>query len=576
MTPGTSAGSDGPAGGVAGGPAGVGGPATPGSADAPGGAAGVPVEATPAPVEATFPPVDVTSAPAEASVWDTPVTTRVQPAVPDTAAAPVGTAPASAYSGHSATFGHSGVAYPSGHSGAVYPPGPGGAVYPPGPGGAVYPPAPSAPPQTPDPAALRARPAAPGPMPASGPMPAAGPPPPASGPMPAAAPTPQPVPEPAPTPASQATPAAHVASASHATPAAHIASASYAPQAPHPTPPPSTAAVPSARVHTPTPVRRSGPTPVSVPLMPPELDALRSKPRHGESVAQRAGRAVRRAIASSPAAETASVTQTAYAIQQPVTTGRQISVSSIRGGAGKSTVAALLALTYAHYRADPVLAIEADPALGTLPHRLGAREVRWSGTDLAQIVDPSMLITDLTGYLIPFPRWRLAAARQPGRHRDAAGHRHLPGGDDLTAPVLRDHRRGLRDAARRGGAYRAGDDTGAGAGSPATPEGVAATRSVLDWVGGLHPGMLPTTVVVLSHVSPDSGLELRKATEHLGIGGATVLPLPYDRHLAAGGAIRTELLGERTLQAAARIAAEAMNRAVSRGPGRQRTGGAPR
>lgn len=582
MTPGTSAGSDGPAGGVAGGPAGgpVGGSATPGSADAPVGAAGVPAEATPAPVEATLPPVDVTSAPAEASVWDTPVTTRVQPAVPDTAAAPVGAAPASAYSGHSATFGHSGVAYPSGHSGAVYPPGPGGAVYPPGPGGAMYPPAPSAPPRTPDAAALRAgapaAPAAPGPMPASGPMPAAGPPPPASGPMPAAAPTPQPVPEPAPTPASQATPATHVASASYATPAAHIAAASHAPQAPHPTPPPSTAAVPSARVHTPTPVRRSGPTPVSVPLMPPELDALRSKPRHGESVAQRAGRAVRRAIASSPAAETASVTQTAYAIQQPVTTGRQISVSSIRGGAGKSTVAALLALTYAHYRADPVLAIEADPALGTLPHRLGAREVRWSGTDLAQIVDPSMLITDLTGYLIPFPGggWLLPGSQGAiGTRLDIDTYRvvmtslrryfattvvdceTLPAEVARTALVTTQARVLV---------------------SPATPEGVAATRSVLDWVGGLHPGMLPTTVVVLSHVSPDSGLELRKATEHLGIGGATVLPLPYDRHLAAGGAIRTELLGERTLQAAARIAAEAMNRAVSRGPGRQRTGGAPR
>ncbi|MFK0266248.1 hypothetical protein ACIQU1_33665 [Streptomyces angustmyceticus] len=307
--------------------------------------------------------------------------------------------------------------------------------------------------------------------------------------------------------------------------------------------------------------------------MPPELDALRAKPRHGESVAQRAGRVVRRAIASSPAAETAAVTQTAYAIQQPVTTGRQISVTSIRGGAGKSTVAALLALTYAHYRADPVLAVEADPALGTLPHRLGAREVRWSGTDLAQIVDPSMLITDLTGYLIPFPGggWLLPGSQGSiGTRLDIDTYRvvmtslrryfattvvdceTLPAEVARTALVTTQARVLV---------------------SPATPEGVAATRSVLDWVGGLHPGMLPTTVVVLSHVSPDSGLEVRKATEHLGIGGATVLPLPYDRHLAAGGAIRTELLGERTLQAAARIAAEAMNRAVSRGPGRQRPGG---
>ncbi|MFG2139299.1 hypothetical protein [Streptomyces sp. NPDC048650] len=324
-------------------------------------------------------------------------------------------------------------------------------------------------------------------------------------------------------------------------------------------------------MHTPTPLRGSAPAPVSVPLMPPELDALRTKPRHGETVAQRAGRAVRRAIASSPAAETSAVTENAYAIQQPVTTGRQISVTSIRGGAGKSTVAALLALTYAHYRADPVLALEADPALGTLPHRLGATQVRWSGTDLAQIVDPSMLITDLTGYLIPFPGggWMLPGSQGAiGTRLDVDTYRvvmtslrryfattvvdceTLPAEVARTALVTTQARILV---------------------SPATPEGVAATRSILDWVGGVHPRMLPTTVVVLSHAAPDTGLDVRKAVEHLGVGGAAVLPLPYDRHLAAGGAIRTELLGERTLQAAARIAAEAMNRAVSRGQDRQRT-----
>ncbi|MFJ8674477.1 CpaE family protein [Streptomyces sp. NPDC093589] len=289
-------------------------------------------------------------------------------------------------------------------------------------------------------------------------------------------------------------------------------------------------------------------------------------------MAQRAGRAVRRAIASSPAAETAAVTEAAYAIQQPVTSGRQISVTSIRGGAGKSTVAALLALTYAHYRSDPVLAVEADPALGTLPHRLGAREVRWSGTDLAQIVDPSMLITDLTGYLLPFPGggWLLPGSQGAiGTRLDIDTYRVVMTSlRRYFATTVVDCETLPTEVARTALVTTQARVLV----SPATPEGVVATRSILDWVGGVHPGMLPTTVVVLSHVAPDTGLDLRKAVEHLGIGGAVVLPLPYDRHLAAGGAIRTELLGERTLQAAARIAAEVMNRAVSRGPGKQRPG----
>ncbi|MEU9501910.1 hypothetical protein [Streptomyces sp. NPDC048196] len=307
-------------------------------------------------------------------------------------------------------------------------------------------------------------------------------------------------------------------------------------------------------------------TPVSVPLLPPELADGGPRPRRGDPLARRAGRALRRVFASSPAAETAAVTQAAYAIQQPVTTGRQIAVSSIRGGAGKSTVAALLALTYAHYRPDPVLAVEADPALGTLPHRLGAREVRWSGTDLAQIVDPSMLITDLTGYLLPF----------------AGGGWLLPGSQgSIGARLDLDTYRIVMTSLRRHFAATVVDCETLPAEvartalvttqarvlvTPATPEGVAASRSVLNWVGGLHPGLLPTTVVVLTHSSPDSGVDVRKAADHLGAGGAAVLPLPYDRHLAAGGAIRTELLGERTREAAARIAAEAMDRAVSRDP----------
>ncbi|WP_407286951.1 hypothetical protein [Streptomyces sp. BP-8] len=352
------------------------------------------------------------------------------------------------------------------------------------------------------------------------------------------------------------------------------------PSAPSPQPsaPSPQLSVPSAQAPAPGRYGRSGlpaRTPVSVPLLPPELADGQPRPRRGDPLARRAGRALRRVFASSPAAETAAVTQAAYAIQQPVTTGRQIAVSSIRGGAGKSTVAALLALTFAHYRSDPVLAVEADPALGTLPHRLGAREVRWSGSDLAQIVDPSMLITDLTGYLLPF----------------AGGGWLLPGSQGAIGTRLDiDTYRVVMTSLRRHFAATVVDCETLPAEvartalvttharvlvTPATPEGVAATRSVLNWIGGLHPGLLPTTVVVLTHSSPDSGVDVRKAAEHLGAGGAAVLPLPYDRHLAAGGAIRTELLGERTREAAARIAAEAMNRSVGRRRQQTAPAGAP-
>ena len=96
-----------------------------------------------------------------------------------------------------------------------------------------------------------------------------------------------------------------------------------------------------------------------------------------------------------------------------MTTGRQIAVTSIRGGSGKSTVAALLGTTYAHYRQDPVLFLEADPALGSLPLRLGAESLRWTTGDIADIVKPDMSLLDVTGYLVQLPdnAWLLPASQ---------------------------------------------------------------------------------------------------------------------------------------------------------------------
>lgn len=310
--------------------------------------------------------------------------------------------------------------------------------------------------------------------------------------------------------------------------------------------------------------------PDSVPVLPPELGDVAGKPRHGEAVGRRLGRAVRNVFGSSTVQQTGEAARNASAIQQPVTTGRQIAVSSIRGGAGKSTVAALLALSYAHYRTDPVLAVEADPALGTLPHRLGAGEVRWSCSDLARILDPSLQITDVTGYLLPYPGggWLLPGSQGAvGTMLDVETYRvvmtslrryfaatvvdceTLPAEVARTAMVTT-HARVLV--------------------APATAEGVASTRTVLDWLGGVHRSVLPSTVVVLTHAAPEVGVDVAKAAEYVGATGAAVLQLPYDRHLAAGGAVHTSLLAEHTRAAVARIGAEAMNRAAAREPRKTR------
>jgi MinD-like ATPase involved in chromosome partitioning or flagellar assembly len=57
--------------------------------------------------------------------------------------------------------------------------------------------------------------------------------------------------------------------------------------------------------------------------------------------------------------------------QSPVTTGRRIAVVSLRGGAGKTTVSAMMARTFATLRPEPVAAVDLDPGLGSLGLRLG-------------------------------------------------------------------------------------------------------------------------------------------------------------------------------------------------------------
>ncbi|MDG9721040.1 hypothetical protein [Streptomyces sp. DH24] len=302
--------------------------------------------------------------------------------------------------------------------------------------------------------------------------------------------------------------------------------------------------------------RSSRSTPDSSPVMDKQLASAGLKPRRGEPFGARALRAVRRTVSSSAAREVAETTATAEALQQPVTTGRQIAVTSIRGGSGKTTIAALLGATYAHYRQDPVLMVEADPALGSLPIRLGAESLRWTTGDLADVVEPQMTLLDVTGYLVQLPdnAWLLPGSQgQVGAMLDTRSYERVMVSlrryfgvtvvdcETLPAEVART---ALSAAQARVLTV------------PATLEGIASTHAVLQWMRGLPRDITTTTVVVLTETVPHLGLDLDKAAERLKTTGATVRVLPYDRHLAAGGTIRTELLARATRQAATRLAAE--------------------
>ncbi|MFJ7297160.1 hypothetical protein [Streptomyces collinus] len=303
------------------------------------------------------------------------------------------------------------------------------------------------------------------------------------------------------------------------------------------------------------------PAPESHPTVDPRLAIALGSPQHGDSAARRAGASLRRLTASATQ-EVAEQTRLAQELQQPVTTGRVIAVTSIRGGVGKSTVSALLGRTFNHYRHDPVLTLEADAALGTLPVRMGADTVRWCCADLARILTPAMQLTDITGYLVPVADggWLLPASQgRVGAPMDMRTYR------TVTLALRRYFAVTVADCETLPGEVaRTAMDTAHArvVVAPMTAEGIHGTRQVLDWLGQLPHSALASTVVALSANSPDTTIDPKTATAHLREPGVPVVLLPYDRHLAQGGPIYTAMLGRSTRDAAVRLAAEAMQRAV--------------
>ncbi|MEV6615648.1 hypothetical protein AB0N31_17655 [Streptomyces sp. NPDC051051] len=332
-------------------------------------------------------------------------------------------------------------------------------------------------------------------------------------------------------------------------------------------PNPERPATPTAPAPAPAPTSAHGPrlpaspAPESSPTLDPRLLLALGRPLHGDSVTRRTGRALRK-LTSSVAQDVAEQTRIARELQQPVTTGRVVAVTSIRGGVGKSTVSALLGRTLNHYRHDPVLTLEADAVLGTLPVRMGAEAVRWTCADLASVLHPSMRLTDVTGYLVPVSDggWLLPASRgRVGAPLDMTSYRKV------TLALRRYFAVTVVDCETLPGEVaRTAMDTAHArvVVAPTTAEGVGATRQVLDWLARLPHSALATTVVALVAGTPDTVLDEKTAAGHLREPGVTVVTVPYDRHLAGGGPIRTDLLAHATQRAVLRLAAEVMGRAV--------------
>lgn len=293
-------------------------------------------------------------------------------------------------------------------------------------------------------------------------------------------------------------------------------------------------------------------------------DLVRRNP-HGDPMLRRLGRGMRKGIGASAAGQARELARLTAQLGAPVPSCRRIVVTSVRGGAGKSTIAALVAGVIRRHRDDRVIAIDADPGLGSLPLRLDVRGRARSAT---------------------WPRRaRRAGTRRPRSSpvpRRACGCcPRIPSGSSAVIWTMRSS----GPAAGRLGRYFSTSVIDCGAGlvsglqrgvlsgahaqvfvAPGTTDGAASARAALGWFAqNGHGPLLSRTVIALVAHTPSPGAELERAAEELSAAGLLVVHIPYDRHLAAGIAITPERVGGAARDAATLIAAEAFARSLSGG-----------
>jgi MinD-like ATPase involved in chromosome partitioning or flagellar assembly len=294
-----------------------------------------------------------------------------------------------------------------------------------------------------------------------------------------------------------------------------------------------------------------------VPLLDPDVVAGRR--RYGEPARRRVVRNASR-LFDSASADVVELAELIATVQQPITTGRRIAVTGVRGGAGKTTVATLLARVFSRRRADRVLAVDADAGIGSLSWRLDAptghavtvlaRHLRAGTVHGITEIEPLLGVAGHGLWSVPAPLFPGTPADTVTAASDVAkalsrhfGMTVLDCGQGLTvpAPLLAEAHAVVVVA-------------------PATIDGVRSTRTALD---RLHaaPGVvdLDRVVIVLSSLNNRSeGVNLTRARRAMDVLGVPVVHLGFDRHLASGGAVDVRMLAEPTVMSATRVAALAL------------------
>ncbi|WP_372493276.1 MinD/ParA family ATP-binding protein [Gordonia alkaliphila] len=244
-------------------------------------------------------------------------------------------------------------------------------------------------------------------------------------------------------------------------------------------------------------------------------------------------------------------------VRRPVRGDYRIAVLSLKGGVGKTTTAVGLGSTFASLRGDRVIAVDANPDLGTLAQRI---PLQTDSTVRDLLADPAIhRYSDVRAHTSQAPsRLEVLASERDPAAAEAFSEDEYRGVMAVLQRyyniVLTDCGTGLSHSAMRGILDLA--DALILVSSPAL-DGARSAGATLDWLAGHGFGhLISRAVVVLSSARPgSSSIDVDQLTQHFLTRCRAVQTIAFDDHLAEGAAIDLDLLGRRTRRGFVELAA---------------------
>lgn len=258
-----------------------------------------------------------------------------------------------------------------------------------------------------------------------------------------------------------------------------------------------------------------------------------------------------------PSAQEKYHAQLVQQIRTPIRGRHRIAVVSLKGGIGKTTTAACLGLTLAHYRGDRVVAIDANPDAGTLAERLTG-DVTVTVSQLLRALPTITSYTDVSAYTYLAGRLQVVASEQDPEMShafDEEQYRAVVGVlERYFNLIVTDSGTGLLHSAMAGTLALA--DSLVIVGAPSI-DGSSRAAMTLDWLVAHGLGdLVARSVAVVNSVRPATReLDLDAVRRHFALRCRTVVEIPYDPHLVTGGRITSGDLRGRTAEAYLELAA---------------------